>query len=103
MLMPAPAVRSASARSWTRTRQPRRARAAAAVNPAKPPPTTSALRAHVMRESYRQPQQLGEATPALPALREGHNGGGYGSGHRPGAGLLRPHDREHGGEPTPTG
>src|SRR5258706_16259411 len=41
--MPAPAVRRRSARSCTRTRQPRCASAQAAVSPAKPPPTISAL------------------------------------------------------------
>src|SRR6266850_7419291 len=42
--MPAPAVRSRSARSCSRTRQPRCASAHAAVRPAKPPPTISAHR-----------------------------------------------------------
>src|SRR5207237_10177981 len=41
--MPAPAVRRRPARSFTRTRQPRCASAQAAVSPAKPPPTISAL------------------------------------------------------------
>src|SRR5215210_1780461 len=41
--MPAPAVRSRSARSCRRTRQPRCARAQAAVRPANPPPTISAV------------------------------------------------------------
>src|SRR5205809_4471238 len=41
--MPAPAVRSRSARSCTRTRQPRCASAQAAARPAKPPPTISAV------------------------------------------------------------
>src|SRR5215510_8109207 len=42
--MPAPVVRSASARSCTRTRQPRCASAQAAVRPAKPAPAISAVR-----------------------------------------------------------
>src|ERR1043165_2529114 len=43
--MPAPVVRSRSARSCTRTDQPRCASAQAAARPANPAPTTSAFRA----------------------------------------------------------
>src|ERR1700678_604741 len=45
--MPAPAVRSRSERSCTRTVQPRCAKAQAAVRPAKPAPTISACRVFI--------------------------------------------------------
>src|SRR5688572_5123874 len=50
--MPAPVVRSASARSCTRTLQPRRASAQAAVSPANPAPTISACRFVMFEACY---------------------------------------------------
>src|SRR5678815_1978224 len=58
--MPAPAVLSPSARSCSRTCQPRRASAHAAARPANPPPTISARRcATLLLEHAGAAQQLG--------------------------------------------